>query len=62
MDFQRDDHLLASHNTSREEDEQDTSTALAGEDALPEATEKEHLDFEPGRPADSLEEHEPGTP
>eukprot|EP00971_Amphidinium_carterae_P302968 6019914-Amphidinium_carterae.1 len=62
MEFQRDDPLLASHDTSREEDEQDTSTALAGEDALHEASENEHLDIEPGRPADSLEEHEPGTP
>eukprot|EP00971_Amphidinium_carterae_P176020 3489191-Amphidinium_carterae.1 len=62
MDFQRDDHLLASHNTSREEDEQNAPSALAREDALPEASEKEHLDSEPGRPEDLLEEHEPGTP
>eukprot|EP00971_Amphidinium_carterae_P057056 1127976-Amphidinium_carterae.1 len=62
MDFQRDDPLLATHNTSREEDEQDTPAALAGEDTLPETTEGEHLAFEPGRPANLLEEHEPGTP
>eukprot|EP00971_Amphidinium_carterae_P188970 3751410-Amphidinium_carterae.1 len=62
MDFQRDDPLLASHNSSREDDAQDTSTALAREAALPEATETQLLDYEPGGPANSLEEHEPGAP
>eukprot|EP00971_Amphidinium_carterae_P142907 2831292-Amphidinium_carterae.1 len=62
MDIQRDDLLLASHNTSGAEETQGTSSALAGEAALPAATEREHQDNEPGRPADSLAVHEPGTP
>eukprot|EP00971_Amphidinium_carterae_P306958 6100148-Amphidinium_carterae.1 len=62
MDSQRDDHLLASHNTSgAEHGHQEVPSASAQEDALPEDTEKE-LVTEPGQPADSLAEQVPGTP
>eukprot|EP00971_Amphidinium_carterae_P009121 180139-Amphidinium_carterae.1 len=63
MDSQHGDHLLAPHNTSGGADRQlDASSALDLEDALPEASEMVHLDSEPGRPVDALEEQEPGTP
>eukprot|EP00971_Amphidinium_carterae_P058568 1158225-Amphidinium_carterae.1 len=61
MDIQRDDQLLASHSNGEESGNQEDSSALAMEDALPEVTAK-GTTAEPGEPANFLEEQEPGTP